>query len=161
MELEEFCDKVVKRLREECADKSIHVNTVSKNNGLELHSVCISDEKRQVMPMLYLESYYHENMEEESIAEVVRGILEKNEETQISDELFDIKGIQDFEKVKDKIYYELINSERNQKRLLDIPHRKFLDLEVVYRICVAIEEQDDYGSILSTNRFLESWECEE
>ena len=46
----------------------------------------------------------------------------------------------DFEKVKDRIAYKLINAEDNAVLLSGVPHFRYLDLAVVFYIIVAESE---------------------
>ena len=48
-----------------------------------------------------------------------------------------------FEGVKDRIIFRLINTEKNKELLLDVPHKKFLDLSLVFAVLV---EADNDGT---------------
>ena len=52
-----------------------------------------------------------------------------------------IKDLSDFEKIKDIIYYKVINYEMNRALLSKIPHFKFLDLAIVFYIIVSKDEE--------------------
>lgn len=54
----------------------------------------------------------------------------------------------EFEKMKDKIYFQLINAEKNQEHLKEIPHRKFLDLEIIYRAIISRNEETITASLI-------------
>ena len=56
--------------------------------------------------------------------------------------------------------YKLINRKLNEELFSDIPHRSFLDLEVVYYYKVQ-SDKDGLASILIRNRFLEEWNVTE
>ena len=45
---------------------------------------------------------------------------------------FDVNQFSDFSKVKDKIYYKLVNYEMNRQALKTMPHFKFLDMAIVF-----------------------------
>ena len=49
--------------------------------------------------------------------------------------------LKDFEKVKDRIAYKLINAEDNAVLLSGVPHFRYLDLAVVFYIIVAESEE--------------------
>ena len=62
----------------------------------------------------------------------------------------------EYEAVKGKIVYRLINRKRNSEMLKDVPHREILDLVLVYRIIVAIDT-DRKGTILINNEIVAKW----
>lgn len=72
--------------------------------------------------------------------------------------------ITDFESVKEIICCRLINLERNQERLRNMPHRQFLDLAIIYYIPMM---RTDFGSniitgsITITDGLLRMWEVDE
>ena len=56
----------------------------------------------------------------------------------------------DIDKVKDKIIFELVNYEKNEKRLLDRPYIKIMDLAVIFAF-VATDLGRDFGVVHITN----------
>ena len=61
-----------------------------------------------------------------------------------------------FDNMKDKIYYRIVNYEKNIKLLNDIPHKKFLDMVIVF-YCLIDTTTDGIASIRITNDHLEKW----
>ncbi len=59
---------------------------------------------------------------------------------------------QDFhsEKNLEKVVFAVINTEGNQERLKEVPHREFLDLSVVYRMIISTEENRIRSVLLTT-----------
>lgn len=56
--------------------------------------------------------------------------------------------------ILEKIHFELINTEKNKELLEYIPHRKMLDLSIVYRVTLASDSNGSYGFLVK-NGFLE------
>lgn len=54
----------------------------------------------------------------------------------------------DLDNSRDKIIFQLINTEQNRKLLDDIPHREFKDLSVIYRLVADIDENGIASSII-------------
>lgn len=61
-----------------------------------------------------------------------------------------------FDKIKDRVAYKLVNREKCRYLLEDIPHTDFLDLTFVYYIIV---HMDDMGvdTVLIRNEYLDEW----
>jgi hypothetical protein len=58
--------------------------------------------------------------------------------------------------VKDKIYYRVVNYSKNKKLLENVPHKKFLDLAIIY-YCLVNNNTDNIASIRITNDHMEKW----
>ena len=62
----------------------------------------------------------------------------------------------DFDQIKDCICFRLVNLEKNQELLEQIPYIPYLDLAIVF-YCVINNEYIGNGSILIRNEHLEKW----
>ena len=62
--------------------------------------------------------------------------------------------------MKERVVFQLINYDRNFQMLSDLPHRKFLDLAVIYRVISLDGDGHMYGVIV-THDLLESWDMTE
>ena len=69
---------------------------------------------------------------------------------------FNIEGIMDFENVKDRVCFKLINKDRNAELLSDMPYIEFLDLAVIFYVLVS-EDEMGTGSITIHNSLMEAW----
>lgn len=80
----------------------------------------------------------------------------------ILDERLQIDSIDysDYQKVKERIVIRLINYERNAEDIKRQPHRRFLDLAIVYRVVVIKTEQTE-GSVPVVNEMCEHWNITE
>jgi hypothetical protein len=63
----------------------------------------------------------------------------------------------DFDKVKERIVYKLVNTEKNKVLLEDIPHVDFLDLSIVFQCLVAKDDQST-ATILIHNAHTKLWD---
>ncbi len=83
----------------------------------------------------------------------VMGTYHKNK----IDQSVDMRYFLNYEKVKQRIVYKLINTEKNKELLNDIPHIEFLDLSIVFQYLVT---QEDLGmaAILIHNVHQKLWE---
>lgn len=113
-------------------------------------------EDSNISPTIYLnnlyESYEDNNMTLDEIAENVIATYEQNKENSINMIFFT-----DYEKVKDRIIFQLINYEKNEEMLKNIPHLRYLDLAIVFRVLVS-EEIFSNATILIHNEHIRLWE---
>lgn len=156
-DLMRFSEEVRSRVALETG-KDVRLQQVKKNNGVVLHGITIMSEGSNVAPTIYLEKWYEEYKEGEDIndivAEVIRlGTKEGNVES------LDVSFFKDYEEVKTKLAYKLINADMNEQLLKEVPHRKFLDLAIVCFCDVSFTGIGD-ASILIRNEHLKVWGIE-
>lgn len=130
MTLESFTGHLKQRL-EEATGCEVRIQPTQKNNGITLTSITIMRENRNVAPTTYAEQYFDQFNEGDTIEEILDRIIEIDEKYQL-DSNFDISSFTDYNKVKDKLRFKLVNTSKNKERLLQIPHKEFLDLSKIY-----------------------------
>ena len=52
---------------------------------------------------------------------------------------------------RENIIFQLINTEQNKKLLNDVPHREFLDLSIIYRMVIKIDEYGMRSAVISND----------
>ena len=131
---------------------------VNKNNGLVLDGLTIISEDTNISPNIYLNGFYEEFLTKgmKAVAEEVISLYEQNK----PEFPFDISLITDFSRVKSLIKMKLINYEENKKLLADTPHKKILDLAVVFMVVLETEDENQFGTILIHKGFLDYWKIE-
>lgn len=132
-------------------DVEVVISTVRKVNqtldGLRLISV-----GRRNSPVLYVNDMYRTFLETGDLQGVISDAAKKILDYAFSlPNNFDIKQLA-LEKVKEKLVFRLINTERNREMLKDMPHREIMDLSLVY--CYLIDDIADMsGTIWIRNHF--------
>ena len=154
MEIKEFSE-VIKKELEERTGNEVRIQKVTKNNGVVLHGVNIMKPGTNVLPTLYLEPMLENYNNGESNEEVVEQLLTilKREERASN---LDMSWFRDFENVKGKIAYKLVNYEANRELLEKVPHTRYLDLAKTYYAPVVIDEFKT-GNIPIYSTHLELW----
>jgi len=104
---------------------------VTKNNGVELDSVMIIKEDCNISPTIYLEGFWNRYLVGRNIEDIIQDILAAYGENALAED-FDLSLFTDFEKVKNRIVYKVINYEKNMELLKGVPHYRYLDLAVVF-----------------------------
>lgn len=160
MNYKEFFEYVRESIEKFMGEKySVTLNKVVKNNGLELMGLVIMEDGKTAAPTIYLDDFFEEYMAGTSLGDIIEKVVEIYEEN--SDKLeIDFSFFMDYGKMKDRIMYKLLNYEANEKMLLDIPHKKYMDLAVVFYVMI---EHDTIGSgsVLIHNNHAEIWQVNE
>lgn len=115
----------------------IKVNSKSERLILKKGSVC---------PSINLESEYEVYKEVQDDEAYFKRILKIANNAFEDAEKFEFDF--DAENVTDKITFQLINAEKNKELLEKVPHKKFLDLAIIYRI-VFSQEEKTLSSVIS------------
>lgn len=162
MNYEKFV-KEVKRgveeiIKKELDDGVVMVRDVLKNNSIRAQAISVVREGEQATPTIYLQNYYIDYKNGRTIKNICYEIFETylygidNFKMDIN-----IQDISDFEKIKDIIYYKIINYEMNQSLLSRIPHFKFLDLAIVFYIMVSRDDEGQATALIN-NHHIAGWE---
>ncbi len=135
---------------------SVSIQPVLKNNDLHLDGLLIMQPGENITPTIYLNDYYEEYLGGASMQDILSDI-ECVYETHRCPASFDVALFQDFERLKGKIAFRLINRAANKTLLEDLPFIPFLDLAVVFYFTI---ENDFIGSstALIHKRHMELWE---
>ncbi len=155
MKMEEFRKNVVILLSDRMgANATITAKDVTKNNGVVLHAVRISEQGRNISPCIYLEPYYERFWEGEDIENIIDDIV-KSYDKNAESVSFDVGGFSDYGSICKRIRARLVNTDKNRERLESLPHRDYLDLSIVY--CVEFAVGDGIGSITIDNNHAAMW----
>ena len=137
----------------------IRLNQVRKTNLGELDAILIQNkDKPNICPNFYGHELYREYQKGKMMRELVEGIAKIYEEhgDDITEENSNLSQMDRFYEIKDNIYFRLINTEKNQELLEEIPHVSFLNLVMVFYLLVS-NEKEGIGSIRITNELMERW----
>ncbi len=136
-------------------DCKIEYKEVLKNNGIRLDGLLVRFSNKSISPTVYVNDYYDRYVAGEDIDEIADHIVWLIKNNSLEDD-FDPESLILFENIKDRIVYKLVNYEKNEDLLKTVPHKKFLDLAVVYYISIK-EDIFESASILINNAHLELW----
>ncbi|MCH5337999.1 MAG: hypothetical protein J1E03_04395 [Acetatifactor sp.] len=128
---------------------------VLKNNGTIFTGLSIQRKGESLAPVIYLEQFADDYIHGEPLEQIVEMILHIYEK-QRADE-FDVSDVGTFDKIKNKIVYQLINTAQNEVLLRDIPSVPFLDLSIVFRVLIDSQYTQETASFLVHNLHLEAW----
>lgn len=151
-ELMVFAEKVKAECETQLAGGAeVRIVETRKNNTPTLTGISIMEGTSNISPIIYLEPFYGRD-DIKGIAGEIISIHKEHKEAQA----WDVSYIMDYEECAPLIRAALINYEGNAKMIEDMPHRKLLDLAVVYYIDVTTPDGMQ-AEIKITNLCMERW----
>ncbi len=156
---EEFVAHMREIISEKLGD-GYEVNTerVLKNNSCEYFGVVIqkkSDDDNKVAPAIYMYSWYEKYLSGKGDEDIVNEILDVYYECEQAGKKIDIDNIsKDF--INERLFFRLVNKERNKELLENTPHIDFLDLVITFHYQCML---DDSGvqSFRITDKIAKDW----
>lgn len=157
MNFEEFMAWVKENITSKNWKKTsqIEISVVKKNNGVSATGLFIRENGQDVSPILYLDDYYIHYQNGELLENIIRNIrADYDEKVQMA--AVKIPNLQEFENIRGRVIYRLVNYEKNKEILEDCPHIRLHDLAVTFRWVARI---DDVGvsTSLITNKQVKEW----
>lgn len=156
MKYDEFLDFIQNQTKSTAGKGgSVRINHIIKNNGRELDGLVILEKDCSVSPTIYLNQYYEQHRNGRELSEIVNEILviyrQNRDRIQVNTNLFN-----EFLNVRSMIVYRVVNYQQNLKLLNKIPHKKFLDLAVIY-YCLLEQTGDGNATALIYNTHVSQW----
>ena len=130
MEYKAFTQHILELACETFDGKKVELREVLKNNGVRLTGLTVIDPTVSVSPTIYLEQFYERYQNGETPDAIMEQIAEIYEENRVK-ETVDFDVIYSYEKAKENLYYKVVNREKNESLLKEVPHRDFLDLALL------------------------------
>ena len=152
---EEFKEKIKDDIKDYMDEKykncGVFIRKVNKTNcevdGLNFYNI---PGLKNATPTIYVNNLYEEYERTGNYEEVVRGAAEtmergiKSFNKEIKAELLDTS------RLKDNVFFTLINAEQNKELLKTVPHRKFEDLAIVYRWNIGSDSLGMYTNLVDS-----------
>ena len=121
MEISTFKVKVQKAVSEVLGQEyTVELREVQKNNGVLLQGLMIRKGQDNVTPTIYLNSFWEAYEGGVTFADIIKKIISIYKEDGIGRKI-DVSFFQDFEKVKEKLCFRLVNREKNREQLEKVP----------------------------------------
>lgn len=163
MSFEEFIRIIKEKIKSRLGDEyTVEIEPITINNNTERTMLCMRKNDDKWNYSICLERYFDKMQSEEIEWEaLIDDILFAYTKAKFEYN-YDITTFLEWDKVKENIYYKLVNTERNKALLLDVPSRAFNDLSIVYYVFV--ETEFSYGltgSIVIRNTHMNLWSVDE
>lgn len=160
MNYQEFLNAVVECVRRIAGKEAeVFIHRVTKNNGIILDGIVIMKNGSNFSPTIYLNGYYSMYLSGCELDEIVRRVydiyLNSIGNVTIPDDFF-----MSFEKLRSNVAFRVINYERNEKLLENIPFRRFKNLAIVYFVVIDNIEEGR-GIVTIYNNHVGYWNISE
>lgn len=132
-----FCE-VVKDELIKLYDVDVEVIELTKNNGVQQKGLHFMEDG--FSPIINLHPYYEINFNKnkETIDDIAKKIYEVYEKNRSEKVKYDVENT--ITNWRDYIYFEVVNYKKNKEMLKSLPHIRFLDLAIVFRLLLHMDE---------------------
>ena len=157
MEFTNFTTLVQREVEQRAGEQyRVKLHDVMNNNGVVLRGITLMQDDSNISPTIYLNPYYdaYENGDT-TLGTVIDEVIDTYERNKINRSI-DMKFFLNYETVRSRIIFKLINTEKNREFLRDVPYIPFHDLSIVFQ-CLVSEERFGNASILIHNVHLQLW----
>ena len=158
MNYKEFVEEM-KMLLENVADEKtkVEIQISIKNNGIEKSGLKITKENSNISPVIYLESLFEQYLNGLEVEQLMLKVIDIYNDVSYEENV-DVQNFMNFNIVKDKLAYKIINTERNKELLDEIPHIEILDFSIVLHLLLKANEEG-VSTVLVRNEHIEWWNC--
>lgn len=154
-----FQKQVAGKMRERLGTEvRVEPNRIIKNNGVVWNGLTVSREGSNIAPTIYLDELYKEYCDGRTLRSIVGQVMRVYEKSCIKGSVC-MDFFRDYEQVRGKIVYRLVNYRRNKKQLAKMPHICFLDMAVIFA-CTMMNDQMTNASILISNDHCTMWDVD-
>lgn len=154
MNYESFKNEVEKTFKdylpEHFQEMELEVIPVNKVNGIKDGLIMTGNfqEGKKVSPTLYINDMYEAYAQTGDFEKVMLTAAERM-----------VRGFEhisktmkiDLENAKDNIVFQVVNTAWNEEMLQEIPHREFLDLSIIYRLIISVDDEGVMSTIVYNN----------
>ena len=155
----EFADAVEKMMNKKMkGGVRASLYTAMKNNGKERTGILIEMPGINISPTIYLEEYYESYVAGRKIEQIVDDIKQLYEEIK-QEKPWDCESFRDYEGVRNRIVFKVINTAKNRKFLRTVPHLAFLDLSIVFYVLVDVSEEGTAAMVVNRSH-ADTWKVQ-
>ena len=156
MNFKNFTDEMKKQVQARLGEgKVVELRSVLKFNNVRLCGLTITEEGKNISPTIYLESFYEAYCRGASLSAIVDALVDSYLNVPLKESV-DVSFFKNFEKVKGRIAYRLLNVEKNRELLADVPFIPYLDLAICFFYSFGDMAAGE-GSILIRRSHMEMW----
>ena len=160
---DDFIAAVIDVLKEEFQDCSVETARVTKNNGIRPCGVTVKPpggtglKDMCIAQNVYMETYFVDFLKGRPFADIIKELKSIYRQGMGNTEM----GIQagmalDFDRIKDRICYMLVNKVLNAEFLSTVPHRDLYGLAVIYYIRLAPSDEG-FATVKITDKLAGRW----
>lgn len=157
MDYKDFINEIKLKLEPALGNEhSVLLRKVPQNNMGLKDAIYIMDGNDPTIQVIYLDQLYNQYKNGCNIGEIVNQIVRTYHIHHLSIS-FDFDDLRNYNSIRTKIAYKLINAESNKELLTVIPHMIVMDLAMVFYIHLEANEKI-LTSAMITNQHMHFWE---
>lgn len=151
--MNEYRKMILDGLKERYPEKKFEIHRVVRNNNCSFEGLCVRQTDGGPCGPYVAISHFEERLASGSDLETILDNISVRLHERIH---IDTAALRDFEQMKGKIYFRVINYDANRKLLENVPYREYLDLAVVYQ-AVFTFSKEMYGSLVISDKIMKLW----
>lgn len=156
-----FAEGVAKDIRNylppEYEDADFQVVQKNKNNGIQLIGVQVNLPERNASPIIYMEQFFDEIRQGESVERVMNRIascIEKSSRAPFMNSGIDLTN---YDSLKEHLAIKLVNTQANRKMLQEMPHENIEDLSAICYVNFPVDSGEGKATLEVRNQHLSIW----
>lgn len=156
MNYNEFQERLKEELQNRLSsDINLYLVSSTKNNHTVKNGLQLQNRSSNVGTILYLDTWYSAFLAGTTLSDIANTLLEVYQRaTAVT--LPDTTQLTDYESIRERIFYKLVNFKENQQELKNIPHIPYLDLAIVFYVLWDCDE-DNMKAMQIRNEHLNLW----
>ncbi len=156
---EAVAEELVNKLTDEEKERiTVEVQRVNKNNGVIRHGLIIRDSLSPIAPTIYTEQFYEERETGVRIDECAAKIMKVYRNCRLNMPDGAMNFLENFDETAERIIPKMINADKNEKFLEEVPHVMIGDLAVIFQIRVDTLFEEGTGTITINNQMAGKWD---
>lgn len=162
MEFKLFLKEMRRKLQDMAgADYRFENQDIEGLNGTVKRSLlAVREGAENVCPCINMDAYYRQFQSGTDMDVLAENILEScRADASVRMDVF--SGFTRWDLVRHRIFAKLVNTEKNEVLLQKCPHRKYLDLSMVYYARIEGKEPGEYGTIQISGEHQSIWGVDE
>ncbi|MGN0424878.1 MAG: DUF5688 family protein [Acetatifactor sp.] len=133
-------EKFKEFLPEKYQDAQVEIRPVEKvNRTLDGLSIKTNEPGMHISPTIYVDHMYEDYVTTENLNATLERAAEGFMKAMEQKKSINVSELTKADSARDRIVFQLINTEQNKEMLANMPHREFKDLSVIYRMVVKID----------------------
>ena len=126
---------------------------VVKNNSVRLEALLIERDGTNIYPTIYVGDYYEEYLQGTELGDIAEEVIRVYEACRdVKEEEFTVSP----ESVRNHIYYRIVNRERNEEALREMPHLEMGDFAIIFQ-CMMYQDGHPVGNVRIRKEHLGLW----
>lgn len=159
MDYQNFKMKLMELVQKEISEGvEVSLEQIPKNNGIYMEGMVFSRQGENTSPVIYVEEYYQFWKKGVAMEQLVEKVLWNyghfGPRMRIGGDFF-----RDYDRLKPRIFYKLVNYEKNREMLQKIPYKRVLDLAMVFYY--RMEGIEPAATVMIQNSHLRMWNITE